>query len=105
MAGDKPKFLTDFVIKSSPDFDQTKPIPFKALHDTLKSLLSKFTTVFFTKLDYLYILCSHYSIPSYSYTNRCRVAINLARLHLYLNHTYKTINFEKFMKKLDIKPL
>ena len=29
----------------------------------------------------------------------------MACLHLYLNHTYKTINFEKFMKKLDIKPL
>jgi len=33
------------------------------------------------------------------------VAINIARLHLYLNHKYRTINFEDFMKKLDIKPL
>src|SRR6185295_19058168 len=102
MAGDKPKFLTDFVIKSSPDFDQTKPIPFKALHDTLKGLLSKFTTVFFTQLDYLHILHSHYSIPPYSYTNRCRVAINIARLHLYLNHKYRTINFADFMKNLTL---
>ena len=29
----------------------------------------------------------------------------MACLHLYLNHTYKTINFEKFIKKLDIKSL
>ena len=105
MAGEKPKFLTDFVIKTNPDFDQSKPIPFKALHDILKGLLSKFISVFFTQLDYLHILRSHYSIPPYSTTNRCRVAINLARLHFYLNHTYKTINFKDFMKKLDIKPL
>ena len=29
----------------------------------------------------------------------------MTHLHLYLNHTYKTINFKKFIEKLDIKPL
>ena len=105
MANTKPKFLTDFILEANPEFDQSNPIPFKILVETLKGLLAKFTTVLFTQLNYLYIFQSHYSIPPYSANNRKKVAINMARLHLYLNHTYKTINFEKFMEKLDIKPL
>jgi hypothetical protein len=105
MASSKPKFLTDFILEANPEFDKSNPISFKVLVETLKGLLSKFTTVLFTQLDYLHILRLHYSIPPYSANNRKKVAINMACLHLYLNHTYKTINFEKFMKKLDIKPL
>ena len=105
MANTKPKFLTDFILEANPEFDQSNPIPFKVLVETLKGLLAKFTTVLFTQLDYLHIFRSHYSILPYSANNRRKVAINMAHLYLYLNYIYKTINFEKFMKKLNIKPL
>jgi hypothetical protein len=105
MANSKPKFLTDFILEANPEFDQSNPIPFKVLVETLKGLVAKFTTVLFTQLDYIHIFRSHYSIPPYSTNNRKKVAINMAHLHLYLNHTYKTINFEKFIEKLNIKPL
>ena len=56
MANDKPKFLTDFILEANPKFDQSNPIPFKVLVETLKGLIAKFTTVLFTQLDYLHIL-------------------------------------------------
>ena len=59
----------------------------------------------FTKLNYKYIFFSHSNILPYTIPNRINIALNLARLHLYLNYTYKTINYEKFLQDLKITPI
>ncbi|CAG8846303.1 26181_t:CDS:1, partial [Gigaspora margarita] len=48
---------------------------------------------------------SHYSIFPYTTTKRCRVSINFARLYLFLYDKYVTIHYQKFVEKLNIKPL
>jgi hypothetical protein len=105
MAERKPKFLVDLVHKTNPSIDTHIPIPTGILINTLKLILSKFLTIFFTKLNYKKILQSHYTIPPYTFQNRLQVAINLARLHLFLNSTYKTIHAKKFAEDLNLQPL
>ncbi|CAG8472572.1 6724_t:CDS:2 [Gigaspora margarita] len=100
-----PEFLIDFIKKFNPDLDPLFNLPFTAIQTTLKNLLTKFTQVFFTKLNYAHILRSHYSIPLYTAANRNKVAINLARLHLFLYNRYQTIHYQNFIQDLDIKPI
>ena len=59
----------------------------------------------FTKLNYKHIFSSHSNIPPYTIPNRINIALNLAKLYLYLNHTYKTINYKKFSQNLKITPI
>src|SRR6185295_3651437 len=68
-------------------------------------LLHKFTTTLFTKLNYFKILSLHKSIPLYTLQNRFQVAINLARIHLYLQDEYQTIDLSKFAKTVNILPI
>ena len=105
MANDKSEFLTDFINSHNPSLDKTISYPFQVYHNTLKNLLKNFTTTLFTKLNYAKIFRSHYSILSYSTFNRNKVAINLARLHLYLYDKYQTIDYSKFIEDLDLKPI
>jgi hypothetical protein len=86
MAGLRPNFLTKFIYQSNPNIDTSVIIPFKILLDTLKLLISKFTTTLFTKLNYKSIFSSHISIPPNTIHNRIRVALNMAHLHLFLNN-------------------
>ena len=105
MTEKRPEFLINFIKKFNPELDSSFTLPFTAIQTTLKNLLTKFTQVFFTKLNYAHILRSHYSIPPYTIANRSKVAINLARLHLFLHNRYQTIHYSNFIKDLDIKPI
>jgi hypothetical protein len=105
LAGAQPKFLTDIIYQHNPTIDNSITIPFDILHSTLKILLYKFTTTLFTKLNYAKILSLHKSIPPYTLQNRFQVAINLARIHLYLQNEYQTIDLAKFSKTVNILPI
>jgi hypothetical protein len=105
LAGAQPKFLTDIIYQHNPTIDNSITIPFDILHSTLKILLHKFTTTLFTKLNYAKILSLHKSIPPYTLQNRFQVAINLARIHLYLQNEYQTIDLAKFSKTVNILPI
>jgi hypothetical protein len=105
ITGQRPEFLTNFIYEANPEISKEIEIPFDILYNTFTSLLSTFTEVLFTKLNYKQIFCSHSNIPPYSIPNRNQIALNFARLHLYLNHTYTTINSSKFFKDLEIKPI
>jgi hypothetical protein len=105
MTGERPKFLTDLIYQHNPSIDRTVTIPFDILLTTFKTLLSKFTKILFTKLNYAKIFSLHSSIPPYTISNRNNIALNLARLHLFLNNTYQTINRTKFIQDLNIRPL
>src|SRR6185436_19152783 len=41
----------------------------------------------------------------YTLQNRFQVAINLARIHLYLQNEYQTIDLSKFAKTVNILPI
>ena len=105
LAGTQPKFLTDIIYQHNPTIDTSITIPFDILHSTFKMLLHKFTTILFTKLNYSKILSLHKSIPPYTLQNRFQVAINLARIYLYLQNKYQTINLSKFVKTVNILPI
>jgi hypothetical protein len=106
MAGYKPDFLTKFIFQANPSIDTSTTIPFKILLDTLKLLLTKFTSTLFTKLNYKAIFSSHVNIPPNTISNRTRIALNLARLHLFLNNRFQTIiNSTKFFTDINIKPI
>ena len=105
IASDKPDFLVDHISDYNMALNQEVVLPFKVYLDALKNLLKNFTNILFTKLNYAKIFRSHYSIPPYSNFNRCKVAINFARLHLYLHDKYQTIDYSKFMDDLDLKPI
>ena len=105
MATEKPDFLLEFFKQSnqllSPEFN----IPQYAYTSTLKNLLTKFTELLFTKLNYVHIFKSHYSIPPYTIADHSKVAINFARLYLFLHNKYRTIHYHKFIEKLDLHSL
>ena len=105
MAIEKPEFLTEFLQQSNQSLSPELNIPQYAYISTLKNLLTKFTELLFTKLNYVHIFKSHYSIPPYSIANRSKVAINFARLYLFLHNKYRTIHYQKFIEKLDLYPL
>ncbi|RIB26423.1 hypothetical protein C2G38_2163355 [Gigaspora rosea] len=105
IAAEKPEFLTDFLHKSNPSLSPQLNIPQHAYTSTLKNLLTKFTELLFTKLNYLHIFHSHYSIPPHPISDRCKVAINFARLYLFLYNKYQTIHYQKFIEKLELYPL
>ena len=65
----------------------------------------QFTTTLFTKLNYPKIFTLYQSIPPYTTNNRNNIALNLARLHLYLQNNYQTINRNKFIEDIHIHPL
>ena len=102
LAGKRPEFLTNFIYEANPEISKTIEILFDILYSTFTSLLASFTELMFTKLNYKHIFSSHSNIPPYTIPNRINIALNLARLHLYLNYTYKTINYKKFAKDLNI---
>jgi hypothetical protein len=78
MAAEKPEFLSDFLRQSNPSLSPQLNIPQYAYTSTFKNLLTKFTELLFTKLNYLHIFRSHYSIPPHPISDRCKVAINFA---------------------------
>ncbi|CAG8566887.1 5127_t:CDS:2 [Scutellospora calospora] len=53
IAGAHPKFLTDFVFQSNPNIDPNTTIPFNIFENILKKLIHKFTTILFTKLNFM----------------------------------------------------
>ena len=93
MAGDRPQFLVDFIHQTNPNTDKAITIPFEILEATLKKLLSAFTTILFTKLNYAKIFASSATIPPYTNSNQLQLCINLARLHLYLANNYQAIDY------------
>src|SRR5205807_4090705 len=96
MAGQYPDFLTDLIFNANPNIDKATTILFDIILSTFKSLLSKFTTILFTKLNYQKILSSYNSIPPYTIQNHNLFAINLIRIHFLLYDDYKTIHANKF---------
>ena len=88
MAGDRPEFLTEFIQKTNPNTDKAITIPFDILEETLKKLIFIFTTVLFTKLNYLEIFALPATIPPIQTHNHLQFCINLAQLHLYLSNNY-----------------
>ena len=52
MARQCPDFLTDLILNANPNIDKATTIPFDIIFSTFKSLLSKFTIILFTKLNY-----------------------------------------------------
>ena len=105
MATEKPEFLVQFLNQTNPSLDPQLNIPHYAFVSTLKKLLAKFTELLFTKLNYVHIFRSHYSIPPYTAIECCRVSINFACLYLFFYDKYETIHYQKFVEKLNIKPL
>jgi hypothetical protein len=63
MASARPQFLTDLIQQHNSDNDKAATIPFNILEQTLKKLIFTFTTVLFTKLNYLEIFTSPATIP------------------------------------------
>jgi hypothetical protein len=104
MAGQRPKFLTDFIFQVNPTIDQEVTIPFEILETTLKNLILKFTSILFTKMNYAEIFKSSATIPPYKQQNRHHLCINLARLHLYLDNNYQTIDYTKFAEDFEFRP-
>jgi hypothetical protein len=104
MASKRPKFLTELIYKFNPQTHTEAPIPFNILYTNFKSILGKFTSTLFSKLNYHKILTSLESIPPNTIQNRIQVALNLARLHLYLNEGFQSIDYKKFAEDLNIKP-
>ncbi len=105
LTGKRPEFLTNFIYEANPEISKTIEILFDILYSTFTSLLTSFTELMFTKLNYKHIFSSHSNILLYTISNRINIALNLARLHLHLNYTYKTINYRKFAKDLNITPI
>jgi len=105
LAGKRPKFLLDLILEANPSLDKNSIVPFCIILDTFKSLFLQFTTELFTQLNYKKILSSLSSIPPYSIRNRNQVALNLARIHLFLQDKYQTIHAQKFIEELNIKPI
>src|SRR6185295_10094878 len=58
----KPQFLTEFIYQNTPNIQHTN-ISHNYLLLTLRDILSNFTTVLFTKLNYKKIFHSHYFLP------------------------------------------
>src|SRR5260363_393042 len=81
IAAEKPEFLVQFLNQTNPSLDPQLNIPHYAFVSTLKKLLAKFTELLFTKLNYVHIFRSHYSIPPYTAIKCCRVSINFACLY------------------------
>ena len=102
MTAEKPEFLSDFLHQSNPSLSPQLNIPQYAYTSTFKNLLTKFTELLFTKLNYLDIFCSYYSIPPNPISDCCKVTINFARLYLFLHNKYQTIHYQKFIKKLEL---
>jgi len=100
----KPQFLTEFICqnKSNTHFTNISP---NYLPIIFKDILLNLTTVLFTQLNYKQIFHSHYFLPSHSISKHSQIAINLARLHLFLQNQYKTINYKKFYEDLNLKPI
>ena len=107
LATKKPKFLINHIINNNSSITNlnSSNIPFSILLSTLQDILSKFTTTLFCKLNYKTLFNSRYFIPPYSIKKRFQIAINLARLHLYLHNKYQTIDYQKFFKDLNLKPI
>jgi len=88
MAGKRPDFLTNYIYQVNSSIDKQATIPFNILEDTLKKIILKFTTILFTKLNYLEIFASPATIPPYKPENRLQFCLNLACLYLYLTENY-----------------
>ena len=104
MAGERPEFLTNYIYQINPSINKQATIPFNILEDTFKKIVSKFTTILFTKLNYIEIFASSATIPPYKPENRLQFCLNLARLHLYLHNSYQHIDYNKFAEDLNFRP-
>jgi hypothetical protein len=105
MTGLRPNFLTEITYQHNPSMDKKLTIPFDILYTNFKIIVAQFTEVLFTKLNYSKIFTLHNSIPPYNINNRCNIALNFARLHLFLHDKYQTINRAKFINDLNLHPL
>ena len=104
MAGERPDFLTQYIFQINSSINQQATIPFNILEDTLKKIISKFTTILFTKLNYIEIFASPTTIPPYKPKNCSQFCLNLAHLHLYLSDNYQAIDYNKFADNLNLRP-
>jgi hypothetical protein len=104
MAGQRPEFLTDLIYNSNPNIDKSATIPFDLLESTFKNLILKFTTILFTKLNYLEIFASPVTVPPYTAHNHLQLCLNLAHLHLFLSNNYQSIDYQKFAEDLKLRP-
>ena len=71
MVAEKPEFLVQFLKQTNLSLDPQLNIPHYAFVLILKKLLAKFTELLFTKLNYVHIFRSHYSIPPYTAIEHC----------------------------------
>ena len=102
----KPQFLFDIIYQNTSNTSSfNSNISSELLLFTFKNILSNFTTVLFTSLNYKKIFHSHYFLPPHYISQRAHIAINLARLHLFLHNKYQTINYTQFYLDLDLKPI
>ena len=76
MAGQRPKFLTELIYEQHSSVNKDITIPFEIAYTSFKNILSKFTHILFTKLNYTKIFALYNSIPPYTITNRYNVALN-----------------------------
>src|SRR5690242_8059799 len=83
MVAKKLQFLIDIIYKANPDVNPKASIPFKYLETIFRSLLLKFTTTLFTKLNYVKIFESFLTFPPYFQKQRFQVCFNTTRLYLY----------------------
>ena len=104
MISSKPQFLSEFIHQNKSNILSTSISP-NYLLVIFKDILLNFTTTFFTKLNYQKIFHSHYFSSPNSLSKRSQIAINLARLHLFLKNQYQTINYQKFYTDLNLKPI
>ncbi|CAG8811394.1 45785_t:CDS:1, partial [Gigaspora margarita] len=75
----KPQFLLDIIYQNTSNTLSYNPnISSELLLFTFKNILSNFTTVLFTSLNYKKIFHSHYFLPPHSTSQRAHIAINLA---------------------------
>ena len=99
---EKPKFLIDFILKQNSFIENPDLIPSTILHSTLRKILLGFTTKIFESQNYRNFFNSYYLLPPYSINKRFQIAINLARLHLFLQNKYQTIDYKKLFKDLNL---
>ena len=104
MAGQRSEFLTELIYQANPDINPTTTIHFDLIESTLKSLLLKFTTILFTKMNYGEIFASPITIPPHKIENRLKICLNMARLHLYLTNNFQSIDYIKFNEDFKLRP-
>jgi hypothetical protein len=69
MVGKRPKFLMDYIYQLHPNIPKETTILFDQIENFFKKIVLKFTTILFTKLNYIEIFASPATIPPYKPEN------------------------------------